>query len=225
MGSRRGRVCVLRRAQRRRQAYLARFEPFPRRPVPRLLASKRGRKAPLPFPTRRALAPRRTAFSRPSLGAPREPWGFPSQGFPDLPSPGQGIDPLEPAAAVVAEPFTVPDSQSSPTAPRCFLARPACAGSPSGAGLLGSAARRGRQGRAEPAKTFPPTALAGLRRKTQALRVSQVSRFSPLTLRAVPLLGQASQAKRSEGARKGRLAALSSVRWRELIVHRGRKTS
>ena len=155
MGSRRGRVCVLRRAQRRRQAYLARFEPFPRRLVPRLLASKRGRKAPLPFPTRRALAPRRTAFSRPSSGAPREPWGFPPQGFPDLPSPGQGNNPLEPAAAVVAEPFTVPDSPPSPTAPRSLLARPAFAGSPSGAGLPGSAARRGRQGREERAPRGP----------------------------------------------------------------------
>ena len=166
--------------------------------------------------SRRPVGRRKAALPR---AHPGNRWATrPMVPSPSLPRPRDSSLGTRPRAS--QRHFILSASQPSSSAPRSILARPACAGSPSGAGLRVSAARHGRQGRMKPAKTFPlRLAPAG---KARALAGFAGFTLSSLDPPRRPAAGQGKPSEAKRGREEKRLAALSSVRWRELIIHRER---
>ena len=167
-------------------------------------------------------APRRTAQGRPSAGASREPRGCPPQ-VPDPPCPGQGAYPLESGRSRIGDPSSCllinrPRSRRAPSP-----LNPGARGFYRSRGLRVSAARHGRQGRTKPAKTFPL-------RLAPAGKARALSGFAGFTLSSLdpprrPAAGQGKPSEPKRGRAGRRRATLSSIRWRESIIHRERKSS
>ena len=112
--------------------------------------------------------------------------------------------------------------QPSSSVPRSILARPACAGSPSGAGLrVGAARPRASRAHETRENLFPPAPPSG---KAQALEGFAGFTLSSLDPPRRPAAGRGKPSEAKRGRAGKRRATLSSVRWRELIIHRERKS-